>query len=149
MLIGILIGPVLSKKIGLVRTVVLTQLASIPFMLVLSFSHFLPLVVFAFVIRAGLMNIGVPLITNLGMELSKKSEQGLVNAILMVAWTFSWMVSAAVGGILIENYGYSFTINITISIYILSSLLFYFLFRGVETNKDGSGKWSIIVEELE
>lgn len=149
MLAGIMAGPVIANKVGLVRTVVLTQLASIPFMLVLSFSNFLPLVVFAFVMRAGLMNIGVPLITNLGMELSKKSEQGLVNALLMVAWTSSWMVSAALGGFLIEKFGYTFTINVTISIYVFSSILFYYLFKNAEAKIDGSGRWSILTKEIE
>lgn len=149
MLLGIMAGPVLAKQIGLVRTVVVTQLASIPFMLVLSFSSFLPLVIFAFVFRAGLMNIGVPLITNLGMELSQKSEQELVNALLMIAWTGSWMVSAALGGLLIEHYGYTITINITIGIYVFSSVMFYFLFRDAEIKKDGSKNWSIAGEEFE
>ena len=126
-----------------------TQLASIPFMLVLSFSSFLPLVVFAFVLRAGLMNIGVPLITNLGMELSQPSEQELVNALLMMAWTGSWMVSAALGGLMIEHYGYTFTINITIAIYVFSSIMFYFLFRDAEIKRNGSKNWSIAGEEFE
>ncbi|MGH8016198.1 MAG: MFS transporter, partial [Candidatus Zixiibacteriota bacterium] len=106
-------------------------------------------VVFAFVLRAGLMNIGVPLITNLGMELSKESEQGLVNALLMVAWTSAWMVSTALGGHLIENFGYTLTINITIGIYVFSSLMFYFLFKETEAKKDGADRWTIQAEEVE
>jgi phosphatidate cytidylyltransferase len=50
MLIGSLAGPVLAKQLGLVRTVVWTQMASMPFMLILSYSYFLPLV---FVALAG------------------------------------------------------------------------------------------------
>ncbi len=149
MLVGIIGAPVLAKKIGLVRTVVVTQLASIPFMLILSFSNSLPLVLAAFILRAGLMNIGVPIITNLGMELSSKSEQGLVNALLMTAWTSSWMVSAALGGLLIEHYGYTFTINVTISIYVFSSIIFYFLFKNVEIKKDAPRRWSIVCEDID
>ena len=149
MILGIMAAPVLVKTIGLVRTVVTTQLASIPFMLFLSFGHSLPLVVGAFVIRAGLMNIGVPIITNLGMELSWKSEQALVNALLVVAWTSSWMVSAALGGLLIQYLGYTVTINITVGIYVISSIVFYFLFRDSETKKDGDVRWSIICEDID
>ncbi|HEX2896491.1 MAG TPA: MFS transporter [candidate division Zixibacteria bacterium] len=149
MIVGVMIGPILVKKFGLVRTVVFTQLASIPFMLVLSFSQFLPLVIFAFIVRAGLMNIGVPLSTNLGMELSRKSEHGLVNALLMVAWTGSWMVSAALGGLLIEHYGYTITINVTIIIYVFSALMFFHLFKNAETKKDGAPSWSVVTEEID
>ncbi|MBU0982560.1 MAG: MFS transporter [candidate division Zixibacteria bacterium] len=143
MLIGTLSGPFLTKRLGLVRTIVWTQLASMPFMLVLSYSYALALVVPAFVIRGALMNMGVPISTNFGMELSEKSEQGLVNALLMVSWTGSWMFSVALGGHCIESYGYTFTFNISIVLYILSSLVYWFFFRGVERrNVDGPG-WHI------
>ncbi len=143
MLIGSLSGPVLAKKFGLVRTVVVTQFASIPFMLMLSYTYFLPLAFAAFVIRGGLMNLGVPIVTNLGMELSDKKEQGLVNALLMISWTSAWMVSAAIGGELIEKYGYTFTMNITVFLYVLSSITFYLFFRKVESKTTGSPKWVI------
>lgn len=148
MLVGIMIGPIMAKKIGLVRAVVTAQLSSIPFMLILSYSDFLPLVLLAFVLRAGLMNIGVPIITNLAMELSEKSEQGLVSALLIVAWTSALMVSSAFGGVLIEHYGYTVTINITIVIYLLSTLIFYSLFKNVETRPNGKQRWTLVREAV-
>ena len=132
MLAGSLAGPIMARKFGLVRAVVITQLISIPFMFILSYSYFLPLVVGAFILRAGFMNLGVPIVTNLGMELAEKKEQGLVNALLMVSWTSSWMISAAIGGQLIDTYGYTFTINITIVLYLLSTLTFYSFFKDAE-----------------
>lgn len=146
MLIGSLSGPVLAKRFGLVRAVVITQLISIPFMFILSYSYFLPIVVVAFVLRAGFMNLGVPIVTNLGMELSSKEEQGLVNALLMISWTSSWMISAAVGGSLIEAYGYTVTINITIVLYVLSTILFYSFFKKVEVKSEATPRWVIIRE---
>lgn len=144
MLIGSLAGPVLAKRHGLVRTVVFTQLASIPFMLTLSYSYILFLSVIAFIVRGGLMNLGVPIVTNLAMELSDKDEQGLVNALLMVSWTGSWMFSAALGGQLIESYGYTVAMNITIILYVLSSLAFYFFFRDAEEHRRDTGDWVIL-----
>ena len=138
----------MAKKIGLVRAVVTAQLSSIPFMLILSYSEFLPLVLLAFVLRAGLMNIGVPIITNLAMELSEKSEQGLVSALLIVAWTSALMISSALGGVLIENFGYTTTINITIVIYLLSTLIFYSLFKNAETRQNGKQPWTLVREAI-
>ncbi|HDL00958.1 MAG TPA: MFS transporter, partial [candidate division Zixibacteria bacterium] len=43
MLAGSLAGPIMARKFGLVRAVVITQLISIPFMFILSYSYFLPL----------------------------------------------------------------------------------------------------------
>ncbi len=146
MLAGSLAGPIMAKKFGLVRTVVITQLLSIPFMFIMSYSYFLPFVVAAVILRAGFMNLGVPIVTNLGMELSNKKEQGLVNALLMVSWTSSWMISAAVGGQLIDSYGYTFTINITIGLYLLSTIIFYSFFKDVEMKTDSHPKWIIINE---
>lgn len=86
------------------------------------------------------MNLGVPLVTNLGMEMAEKEEHGLVGALLMVGWTSSWMVSTAVGGMLIEHYGYTFTMNLTIAVYMLSTLIFFRMFRRSEVkNVDGPG----------
>ncbi len=146
MLAGSLAGPIMARKFGLVRAVVITQLISIPFMFILSYSYFLPLVVGAFILRAGFMNLGVPIVTNLGMELAEKKEQGLVNALLMVSWTSSWMISAAIGGQLIDTYGYTFTINITIVLYLLSTLTFYSFFKDAEVKTDTLPKWIIAKE---
>jgi len=140
MLFGSLSGPVLARRFGLVRTVVMTQLLSIPFMLILSYTYYLPLAFAAFVIRGGLMNLGVPIVTNLGMELAQKKEQGLVNALLMLGWT------SAVGGKLIEHYGYTVTMNITVGIYLLSSIVFYLFFRHAETRHESDHTWSIVRE---
>jgi len=146
MLAGTLAGPVLAKRFGLVRTVVFTEIASIPFLLTLSYTYLLPLAVVAFVVRAGLMNLGVPIMTNLAMELSDKDEQGLVNALLMVSWTGSWMVSTALGGRLIQSYGYTVAMNITMVLYVLSSLVFFSFFRHSETRNTDMRGWIIIRE---
>ena len=80
------------------------------------------------------------------MELAEKKEQGLVNALLMVSWTSSWMISAAIGGQLIDTYGYTFTINITIVLYLLSTLTFYSFFKDAEIKTDTLPKWIIAKE---
>jgi len=145
---GILSGPILAKKLGLVRTVVITQLASLPFMLILSYTYTLPLAVVAFIVRGGLMNLGQPIVTNFGMEVAEKREQGLVNALLAVAWTSSWMISAAVGGKLIEEYGYTFTMNLTIILYIISTFTFFFFFRKGERKTKSLPRWEIVRENV-
>jgi len=147
MFLGILAGPLLTKRFGLVRAVVLTQLASIPFMLTLSYTYYLPLAFAAFVLRGALMNIGVPLGTHFGMEMCERTEQGLVNALLMVSWTGSWMLSAAVGGRLIDLYGYSITFDITIGLYCLSSVYYYWSFRKAERRTMGASGWEIVKGE--
>lgn len=132
MFVGVMAGPLLVKKIGMVRTIVFTQLASIPFMLILAFSYTFPLVVAAFLIRGGLMNMGHPIGTNFAMEMVPRSYHGLVNAILSLAWTSSWMVSAQVGGIVIERLGYTVSLVVAVILYVISSGLYYALFHDAE-----------------
>lgn len=143
MLAGTLCGPLLTPRLGLVRTIVLTQLASIPFMLTLSYAYSLYLAVPAFVMRGALMNMGVPVNTNFCMELCEKSEQGLVNALMMISWTSSWMVSVAIGGHVIEKYGYTVVLNIAIVLYVLSTLTYYSFFSKVEKRHPAGVGWHI------
>jgi MFS family permease len=137
MLGGILSGPVLSKKFGMIKTVVVTQLASIPFMLVLAFTYYLPAAVGAFVFRASLMNMGQPISTNFAMEKVTEKEQALTNALLMLSWTGSWAISANLGGKLIEAYGFTPPLLITVGLYMLSSILYYMFFSSEEDTKMG------------
>lgn len=143
MFVGTLAGPVLAKRFGLVRTVVITQLASIPFMVALAQSFLLPLSLFAYIVRGGLMNLGAPIVTNLAMELSDTKEQGLVGALLMLSWTSSWMISTAVGGELIEQFGFTVTINVSVILYIISTIAFYRFFGGVERRNSDQPGWHI------
>jgi predicted MFS family arabinose efflux permease len=109
-------------------------------MLILAYSYWLPLVVPSFIIRGGLMNMGSPISNNFGMELCEKSEQGLVNALLSISWTGSWMFSVAIGGEMIEAYGYTVTLNISVVLYLLATLAYWRYFGRVEQrNHDGRG----------
>jgi MFS family permease len=147
MFVGSLAGPVLAKKMGLVRTVVYTELISIPFLLILAYSYYLPLVFLAFVLRGGLMNLGAPIVNNVSMELSRENERGLVNALLMITWTASWMVATAIGGFMIEKMGYTFTMNITIVLYIISAMTYYGFFRKAERKNEDAPGWTIVSED--
>jgi MFS family permease len=132
MLLGILAGPVLVKKMGMVRTLVSTQLLSLPFMVVLAYTYSVELAFAAFLIRGALMNMGQPIGTNFGMEMVGEHEHALVNALFMVGWNSSWMISAVIGGRLIEKYGYTLPLMITVGLYIISSILYYIFFNSSE-----------------
>jgi len=137
MLAGILIGPLLSKKIGMIKTIVYTQLSSTPFMLVLAFTYNLPLAVVCFLFRGTLMNMGQPISTNFAMEKVKEKEHALANALLMLSWTASWAASANLGGRLIKAYSFTPPLLITVGLYIISSVLYYLFFSTEEDKKIG------------
>lgn len=137
MLAGILIGPILSKKFGMIKTIVTTQLSSIPFMLILAFTYNLPLAVGAFLLRGALMNMGQPISSNFAMEKVREKEQALTNAFLMLSWTGSWAITANLGGRLIKAYSFTPPLLIAVGFYVLSSILYYIFFSSEEDIKMG------------
>jgi len=132
---GTLMGPLLVHRMGMVRSLVVTQMASIPFMVILCVSRYFPMVVASFLLRGALMNMNQPLSTNFAMESVRKEEHAVTNSLLLLAWTGSWAVSVRIGGILIERYSYTPSFVVAIILYILASALYYYFFKGTEAKR--------------
>jgi predicted MFS family arabinose efflux permease len=132
MVVGNLFGPEVSKRLGLVRGVVVTQLASVPFMLVLALSTFFPFVAAAFFLRGGLMNMNQPLSSHFAMEVVPPRDHAITNSLLSLSWFLAWSVSADIGGHLIERKGYALPLLIAAALYVLASFLYWMFFRDVE-----------------
>ncbi len=135
MFFGIVVAPVCKKYFGMMRTVVVTQLLSMPFMYFLGFSKVFPLVEFSFYIRAALMNMAAPLITNFMLEKVDEAHQYSANAVATIAWTGAWVFSAYLGGTIIEKYGFKTVFTIAIILYFVSSAMYYFFF--IKKRDDG------------
>lgn len=130
MITGLLSAPLISEKIGKIRTVFFSQIFSIPFLIIMGITKNIPLAVSSFLIRAALMNMAQPLFTNFAMEKVHKDDQPLTNALLVIAWTAGRGLSAGIGGFLIEHlssYGPPFFT--TGFLYLLSSILLFAFFR--------------------
>lgn len=132
MIIGVLIGPELARRFGMVKTIVISEWVSLPFMVLLAFTHNLPLATMAFLMRGALMNMGVPLSNNYMMERVGETDRALVNCWSMVAWSLSWAVTAALGGTMIEHSGYVMPLLIASGLYVASSGLYFLYFRRSE-----------------
>ena len=132
---GTLLGPLFVPRMGLMRSVVVTQLASIPFMLALCFSRSFPIVVISFLMRGALMNMNQPLSTHFAMEAVRKEEHAVTNSMIMLSWTGSWVASVQLGGTLIERYSYVPSFVVAIVLYVTSSFLYYYFFRNVEVER--------------
>ena len=129
-LIAVLIAPILKRKMGFIRTVVLTEILSIPFMTLLCFTNNLSLAFWAFLFRGALMNMGGPVSTSFMMEAVNKEDHGLINSLSSLAWTSSWAISAQVGGSMIERHGFIGVFLLAIGLYVASaSLYFAFFYR--------------------
>jgi len=132
MVVGNLFGPAVSKRLGLVRGVIWTQLASVPFMVVLAVSSFFPLVMVSFFLRGGLMNMNQPLTSHFAMEVVSERDHAITNSLLSLSWFLAWSVSADIGGALIQRKGYTEPLLIAAALYVAASVLYWAFFRNVE-----------------
>lgn len=126
---GFLIGPAVAKRIGLIKTIVTTQLLSIPFFVMLAFTHHIYVAVFAFMLRGTLMNMAWPMYNNFAMEMVPEKNQAGTNSVLSLAWNSSWMISAGLGGIIIERSGFTTVMLVTMALYVVSSISAWILFN--------------------
>lgn len=129
MLVGVMLGPELARRYGMVRTIVLSELASLPFMGLLAFTHDLTIATVAFLARGALMNLGVPIANNYLMERVGADDRATANSWALLAWTSSWAITAAIGGWMIEEWGYAPPLLAGCILYLLSSALYYVYFR--------------------
>lgn len=135
MVAGNLFGPAVSRRVGLVRGVVVTQLVSVPFMVALALSTWFPLVAASFFLRSALMNMNQPLSSHFAMEVVPKRDHAITNSLLSLSWYLAWTVSADVGGALIERKGYTEPLMIAAVLYVAASVLYWYFFKDVEEGR--------------
>jgi MFS family permease len=97
-----LAAPVATRW-GKVRSVVLTQLGSLPFLLLLAYGPHLYVIIVAYVMREALMNMGGPISSAFMMEQLKENERATVNGIIMGGWNGSWALSNIMAGTLMSR----------------------------------------------
>ena len=129
MALGTVLGPKFAERRGNIVTILLTQVTSLPFMLILAFTGNLYLAIAAFFIRSTLMNMGHPLFHHFAMEIVELREQAVTNASIGLAWNAAWFISSWLGGLSIEKYGFTPTIVATTAFYGVASMLQFHFFR--------------------
>ncbi|HWQ46822.1 MAG TPA: MFS transporter [Longilinea sp.] len=128
--IGTLIGPRLVDVLGTkIRTVVATQGISLIFIQMIAFSPWGWLAAIGFLMRGVLMNMASPLFSAFSMEETPPHEQGVVNSLLSIAWTFGWVVGPFISGIVQENFGYTPIFITTTILYAANTFLVWKFFR--------------------
>lgn len=127
---GYLASPILAERFGLVKSVVFSEVASIPFFLILAWSASLPLSIAAFLMRGALMNLPYPLYGNLIMRLVGPAHRERANALTKLAWNGSWVVTARLAGWLLDaQHGdYVPVMLTTAGLYLLASSSFWLFF---------------------
>jgi predicted MFS family arabinose efflux permease len=129
---GFLLGPSLARRFGMVRAAVATELLSIPFFLVLAFTNTVWMAMGAFWLRGALMNMNQPISDNFAMEMVPKDQHAVTNSLNSLVWNMAWMISAQLGGLLIEHGGFKLPILITVGLYLSASTAYLTFFHDAE-----------------
>jgi len=139
--VGMMLSPLLVRRFNIVRVIVWSQIASIPFMLIMGYVDLFPVVVSAFLLRQVLMNMHNPMNTQFRMELVAPEEQSLINALRMIGFTGVRALAAFFGGRIIDHYSFSLSFTLTSAFYFIASALFFTFFHNVHigTKADTSG----------
>ena len=127
-MLGFLAGAPLARRMGSVGAIVLTELLSIPFFVILALTRDLRLAVLAFWMRGALMNMNHPISSNFTMEMVPPDQHTVTNSLRMLSWNVSWMVSTQVGGWLIQRNGYTAPMVVTIGLYAVAAVTFFVFF---------------------
>lgn len=130
--LGVFLSPVLSTRIGKVKTVIVTQSLSLPFLFFIA-SIINPFVaITSYIFRVVLMNASSPVDTTLRMELVPEYFQPTMSAISGFAWNFPWALSTLVTGPLFDLQLYLIPFWFTLTCYSTSTALYAAFFWNIE-----------------
>ncbi len=127
--LGGLFIPFMVGKLGEHKSVVVCQVLSIPFLISIAFPQGLVIVAISFFIRSSLMNMGNPLIQNLGMNLVHPLDRAHLSSLMSLSNNFTRAIGISIGGYIMYKYDYSTPYYFTVTIYIIATVLFVRLYQ--------------------
>lgn len=126
-------GPALSTRIGKIRAIVLVQLASIPFLLMLGFVPILGIAVAAALLRNALFNMSAPLYDAFAMERTPEAARPIVIGMINGAYTVGYLVAPFISTRVQDRIGFAPLFLTTAAFYATAALANYLLFVRKDT----------------
>ncbi|MDH5645898.1 MAG: MFS transporter, partial [Candidatus Heimdallarchaeota archaeon] len=122
-----------SVSKGRAKMIFIVQSFATVSLFIIAFYPVIYILIPLFILRGALMNASQPLSRSILMDFIPKKNRGKWNSMEAFAWGFFWNFSAALGGILIENYDYRVNFIITGLIYTVGTLLILILIPLVQS----------------
>jgi MFS family permease len=129
--VATLTGPWIAKKLGLVRAIVVTQLASTIFMFVTPLSSSYLIASSVYCVRAFLMNMASPLSQSLIMGTVDEDERGMASGVNAALWRLPNALSTFIGAFLMSMGLLALPFFLASILYSISIALFWFYFRKI------------------
>ena len=122
-------SPRLSKGLGPVRAIALTQGLSVAFMLSLAFLGDAKLALVVYVVRTALMNMSAPIADSFLMGIVDPEERGLASSINAIIWRVPNSVTTIVGGAILAGGDYLIPFLLAGGFYAVGITILYLNFR--------------------
>lgn len=133
--LGGLLVPRLTRRLGRVRLVIICQLISIPFLFSISFPQGVYLMALSFFFRNTLMNMANPVLQSLAMDLVEEKNRTVMSSIFSLTDNMFRALGTQAGGFLMMAVSYNFPYYITMAMYFLSTIVVYCVFGRNEKYK--------------
>ncbi len=124
-----MIGPVVARRYGKLRTALVSELLSLPFLVTLGFERHLEIAVAAFWLRATFMQASTPLIGTFIMEVLPPGLRGRAASLINLLWNLGWAMSATLSGVLIARFGHDVPFYCTAALYACAVTVLFVAFR--------------------
>jgi predicted MFS family arabinose efflux permease len=132
MAIAFLLVPKMAEKIGCVRTIVYSQATAILVLLLISVSPSFPVASILYLVRVILMNMTGPAFSSFFMGLLRSEERASGNSLIWASWNIGNALPRPVAGYIMGNIFLDMTLYICASLYSISTVIFYGIFRKEE-----------------
>jgi len=135
-----LLAPFVHERLGKVPAIVLSRLASVPFILIIAFSQdigpflapALSIAGVAYVLRVALMNIAAPVASAFSMELLDQTERGTATGLQMMGSGIAGALGSYLGSRMMAAGDYHTPFGAMAALYLISTGLFWIFFRREE-----------------
>lgn len=133
-LIATLTGPLIARRMGMLKAVTLLQLVSLPFLVTLGFETTLAVSVIAFWLRSVFMQMSSPLVAAYAMEQIPPALRARAQAIDNMCWYAGWAISSALSGQVMARFGFAWPYYLTALCYGVAAVTFWAYFRRREAS---------------
>ncbi len=135
-----LTAPRLANRVGKINAITFTRLASIPVLLIIGFTGFLPIAAILYLFRQGTMDMSAGILQVFSMESVTEKHRGVANSSYQAAFQVPWAIAAPIGGLIIVHFGYSPIFLLGAFFYLLTIIILWVRFGSKKSAEFGESK---------
>ncbi len=120
-----LLAPLVAMRIGKINTISVTRLLSIPLLLTIGLTSFLPLAALLYLFRQGTMDMAMGIFQVYSMEEIPEQRRGLANSTYQAVSQGTRAITTPLGGLIIAHFSYAPVFIIGAVLYMLSTAMLW------------------------